>query len=117
MLQKLLEQNRETIVARWIDQTLNSYQPEMVRFLKREKNPFANPVRSIIVANIAKLYDGILNDNNISACHQGLEEIIKLRAVQDFQPSMALAFIFDLKTIVNEELLNQIIQQLNEESS
>lgn len=118
MLQQLLEQNRESIVTKWIDQTINSYQPEMIRFLKREKNQFANPVRATIVTNIGKLYDGIINDNKLKECHQGLEEIIKLRAVQDFSPSMALAFVFDLKKIVQEELKDQsltdeLAQELN----
>ena len=108
MLQILLEQHRESIIAEWIDLTINSYEPEMVRFLKREKNPFANPVRSTIMTNIAKLFDGILNDFNMDECSHGLDEIIKLRAVQDFSPSMALAFIFDLKKILHEKLKGQL---------
>jgi hypothetical protein len=106
MLQKLLEQRRESIVTKWIEQLINSYEPEMIRFLKREKNQFANPVRSTIVSSIGKLYDGILSGKNLTEYYQGLEEIIKLRAVQEFSPAKALSFLFDLKKIVRDELKN-----------
>ena len=34
------------------------------------------------------------------------EELIKIRAVQDFSPSEALSFLFDLKKIIRTELKN-----------
>jgi hypothetical protein len=104
MLQKLLEQNRESIITKWIDRIMSTYDPEMVRFLKKEKNQFANPVRGTIISSVNKIFDGLLNNKNMEVCCQGLEEIIKLRAVQDFSPSQALSFIFDLKKIIRNEL-------------
>ena len=37
MLLNFLEDNRDTILDKWIDQTFQTYQPEMVRFLKGKK--------------------------------------------------------------------------------
>ena len=99
MLHKFLEQNRESILQGWFDLTINTYGPEMVRFLKKEKNPFSNPVRNTIITSLEGIYDGILNSNGGDEYH-GLEDIIKVRAVQDFSPSDALSFLFDLKKIV-----------------
>ncbi len=105
MLQKFLKQNMESILQKWFDQTINTYEPEMVRFLKREKNQFSNPVRNTIVTSLEKIFDGILNGIGVDEYH-GLEEMIKLRAVQEFSPSEALSFLFDLKKIIRKELIN-----------
>jgi hypothetical protein len=99
MLHKFLKQNRESILQGWFDLTINTYGPEMVRFLKKEKNQFSNPVRNTIITSLERIYDGILNGNGVDEYH-GLEEIIKVRAVQDFSPSDALSFLFDLKKII-----------------
>jgi hypothetical protein len=104
MLQRQLEQNRDSILRKWFEYTINTYKPEMIRFLKRDKNPFSNPVRHTIVTGLERIFDGIVSEINIETCYQGLDEIIKLRAVQSFSPSRALAFIFDLKEIVRNVL-------------
>jgi hypothetical protein len=105
MLQAFLKDNRDIILEKWIDLTFQTYSSEMVRFLKREKNQFSNPVRNTIITSLQKVYDGILNNMNLELCLQGLEEIIKLRAIQDFSPSEALSFMFKLKNIVRDEFL------------
>jgi len=110
MLQQLLEQKRDIILKKWIDQTFNTYEPEMVRFLKNEKNQFANPVRNTIVCCLEKLYDSLLKGIGVDE-YQELGEIIKIRAVQDFSPSNALSFLFGLKKIVREELANNSQQE------
>ena len=103
MLQNLLIQNKDSIVQEWVDQTINTYGPEMVRFLKKEKNQFSNPVRNTIITSLKKIFDSIFTGDSIDD-YNGLEEIIKIRAVQDFSPSDALSFIFDLKKIIRTEL-------------
>lgn len=108
MLQKLLEQNRDSIIHIWIDRIISTYDPEMARFLKKEKNQFANPVRNTIINSTNLIYDGFLKNGNMELCHRGLEEIIKLRAVQDFSPSQALSFLFELKKIIHDELQAKI---------
>ena len=104
MLQQHLKQNKDSITARWIDQTINTYGPEMVRFLKQEKDQFANPVRNTIVTSLKDILEGILNSKNIDELYPELEEIVKLRAVQDFSPSSALSFLFSLKNIIRDEV-------------
>ena len=103
MLQNLLIQNRDSLLQEWIDQTINTYEPEMVRFLKKEKNQFSNPVRNTIISSLEKIYDTIFTGDSVDE-YNGLEEIIKVRTVQDFSPSDALSFLFDLKKIIRSEL-------------
>lgn len=111
MLQNLLIQNRDSILQEWIDQTINTYGPEMVRFLKKEKNQFSNPVRNTIITSLEKIFDSIFTGDSIDD-YKGLEEIIRIRAVQDFSPSDALSFIFDFKKIIRTEFLK--IEQKSE---
>jgi hypothetical protein len=99
MLYKFLKQNKESILQDWFELTINTYGPEMVRFLRKEKNQFSNPVRNTIITSLDRIYDGIVDGNSVDE-HHGLEEIIKVRAVQDFSPSDALSFLFDLKKII-----------------
>jgi hypothetical protein len=110
MLTKFLQQKRERILEEWLDQTINTYEPEMVRFLKKEKNQFSNPVRNTIITSLEKIFDGIVCDNGVGNS-SGLEDLIKVRAVQNFSPSEALSFLFGLKKIIRTELLR------NEEKS
>lgn len=100
MLTKLLVQHRDTILEKWIDATMSSYKPEMVRFLKKEKNPFSNPVRQTIVTSLEKIYDALLTELEIDDSFPGLDEIVRLRAVQEFTPAQALSFLFTLKNII-----------------
>ena len=104
MLKEFLQQNRDNILHNWLEQTINTYQPEMIRFLKKEKNQFSNPVRNTIITSLEKMFDGIISDNGVDD-FSGLEELIKVRAVQDFSPSEALSFIFGLKKIIRTEIL------------
>jgi hypothetical protein len=103
MLNDFLKQSKQVILQAWFDQTINSYEPEMARFLKREKNQFSNPVRNTIITSFEKIYDSLLTENPAHG-HDGLLEIIKVRAVQDFSPSDALSFLFDLKNIIRSAL-------------
>jgi hypothetical protein len=40
-----------------------------------------------------------------------LDSIVRIRAIQDFAPSTALAFILQLKKVVRQELGSKILQQ------
>ena len=104
MLIEFLKQNKEAILSQWFDHTIGSYQPQMVRFLKKEKNQFSNPVRTTIVTSLEKIYDAILSENGFENDF-GLTDLIKVRAVQDFSPSEALSFLFSLKIIIRKEIL------------
>lgn len=119
MLQQILEQNKDTIIEDWAAQTFNTYEPEMVRFLHKEKNQFANPVRNTILTSTEKIYDAILNDVEFNTNYPGLEDIIKLRTVQDFSPSEALSFLFILRNIIRMKLqqseqVSDSVKEINE---
>jgi hypothetical protein len=104
-LNNLLIIHKKAILSRWFDLIIESYPPETAQFLKQQKNRFANPVGSTIAKEIEAIFDQLAQgDTRREAVSGFLDRIIRIRAVQDFAPSAALYFIFQLKTVIREEL-------------
>ncbi len=111
MIVELLNKNRSVIIEKWIQSVFNTYQQETAKFLNQQKNRFSNPVGHIVTSNIEKIYDEMVNDNDIEKIKLSLNDIIKIRAVQDFSPSQALAFVYSLKEIIFEEVKHEIVDE------
>jgi hypothetical protein len=104
----LLSQKKAAILGRWLDMIFESYPPETAIFLRKEQNRFDNPAGYRISEGLEGLYGALLEEmerDQILAC---LDEIIRIRALQNFTPSQALAFIFLLKMVIREELAAEI---------
>lgn len=98
-------------MKRWLNVIFESYPPETAVFLKKEKDHFDNPVGHRIAEGLAGLYDAFIQDMETDKVIHYLDEIIRIRALQDFNPSQALAFIFLLKNVIREELANPIVAE------
>jgi hypothetical protein len=103
-LEKFLEQRKSAILERWFDLILETYPADTRQFLKKKKNRFANPVAHEISGGIEEIFNNILKDANSEDVSPFLDKIIRIRAVQDFSPSQALGFIFELKKLIRDEL-------------
>jgi hypothetical protein len=103
-IDKLLAEKKSKIIKKWRDAIIKSYPEDSQGFLKREKSQFANPVGLTISTEIETLYDEIIGDDNTEKISSCLDSIIRIRAVQDFKPSQAVAFVLQLKQIIKEEL-------------
>ena len=95
-------------MKRWLNVIFESYPPETAVFLKKEKDHFDNPVGSRISQGLDGLYDAFIQEPDKDKVLNFLDEIIRIRALQDFNPSQALAFIFLLKHVIREELADPI---------
>lgn len=105
----ILTLRKRAILERWYEQILALYPPETARFFREEKDRFANPVGTTIYQGLEGLYEELLkgiNGGEINRERAGghLDNIIRIRAIQDFSPSQALAFIFQLKRVIRQEL-------------
>jgi hypothetical protein len=104
-LEKYLTENRKKLVEKWVSAVIETYPADSLMFFKKTKDPFANPVGTTIKRSIELLYDEVLKEKmDASAVKEAMEPIIRLRAVQEFTPSQALAFVFSLKPILKEAL-------------
>ena len=107
-LEKLYADRKTAILNRWFDLTIETYPEETARFLKNKKNRFANPVGYILSQEIEPVLDGLFKGVDLETLRPFLENIIRIRAVQDLSASQALAFIFLLKQAFREELEQEI---------
>ena len=76
--------------------------PDSRRFLKKQKDQFANPVGHTFSTELENLLQEIIAPSDAECLRASLDRIIRIRAVQEFAPSQGLSFLFLLKPIVLE---------------
>ena len=101
---KILEKRRTGILNLWQDRALAVYPSDGSKFFKQKKDPFANPVGHTLKQGLNGLLDIIFKDNDISGAAPFLDQIMKVRAVQDITPSGAVGFLFELKGVIRQQL-------------
>ncbi len=102
-LSELLHKNRDRIEERWRDSIYRTYPIDTVGFMRRQRDEFANPVGQRTSAAVGAIVDAMLTeglDSEVVKPH--LDEIVRVRAVQDFSPSQAVGVIYLLKTVVRD---------------
>jgi len=90
----------EKIVKRWVEYTLSTYISS--GFFKKEKDIFANPVGGNLRAGLGKLFLLLAKGADPHEFTAPLEQIISIRAVQEFTPGQAIAPLNAVKHIVRE---------------
>lgn len=96
----LLSRKRNEILSLWFEEVINTYPPETGLFLRKQHSRFTNPVGATIREGLDGIYDEVLRDAAPERLSPFLDNIIRIRAVQDFTPSRAVSFLGDLKRIV-----------------
>ena len=107
-LEEILTQKAPAVIKTWIRMTLDTYPTNAKRFLNEQKDPFANPVGHTLSQEMENIYLELLKGLNPETVSSFLDYLIKIRAVQDFSPSQAVAFIFLLKKAIREVLKKEI---------
>jgi hypothetical protein len=107
-LENLLAQSKTAILKKWFTLVVETYPPDTARFLKKQKDPFANPVGRTILGGLEDIFDALLKGADREALSSCLYPIIRIRALQDFAPSQAISFVFTLKKVLREELDEEI---------
>jgi len=110
-LSELLAQNRSSIVKKWCDLVLDTYPKQSRNFLSKQKDRFANPVGRSIFEGIESVYDELVDEADADKITLFLDNIIRVRAIQEFSPSQAVGFIFGLKKVIKDELESEIRQE------
>jgi len=107
-INRLLKERRKEILDRWWSGILDTYPQDGARFLRTKKNRFSNPVGHTLSHEIEKLFDALIGEADMETVAAALREINNIRAVQDFTPSRAVAFVFFLKTAIRKELAEDL---------
>ena len=101
-LVKNLAHKKSAIVKVWFEKVVNTYPIDTAQFLKNQKDPFSNPVGQNSLQSLQDIFDLALGGFDPKAARALIDPIIRIRAIQDFTPSQAVGFMFDLKTIIRE---------------
>jgi RsbT co-antagonist protein rsbRD N-terminal domain len=98
----MLTNKKASILDAWLRRALGTYSPQAAGRMKSKGDPFQNPVGSNLREGLSILLDGLLAGTSAEDLTAGLDPIVRIRAVQDFTPSDAVGFLFDIKSIVRE---------------
>jgi hypothetical protein len=107
-LDKILEQKQSVIEKKWFALTAKTYAPDTAEFIKGNTDPFANPVGGAMLNGLRVLLDQLIHGMDSETITAHLDPIIRIRAVQNFTPSQATAFILSLKKILRENLAKEL---------
>jgi len=107
-LEHFLAGNRAAILERWNHLIVETYPPNTSRFLRRERDQFINPVGYTISREIGVLFEELVGGMDMDRISSSLENIIKIRSVQDFSPSEGVGFVLLLKKTIREKLGGEI---------
>jgi len=98
-----LAQARGGIAESWLAKVIQGYSENTSRFLAQEGDQFRNPVGDAYRRGIPAILDYILLGTGRPPMLAAVEEIMRIRSVQDFTASQALVFLFQLKTVLRNE--------------
>jgi len=107
-LEHLLSQKRTAILKKWFEFVSDTYPANTASFLQQEKDRFANPVGHTLTQELDGIYQELLGEMKQERLTPSLENILKIRAVQDFAPAEATGFVFLLKKAIREELAAEL---------
>ena len=94
---------REAVVRKWLARTFATYPDQTSRLLLNSRDPFQNPVGRALREGLPVLFEELAGGFQAERIRPVLDEIVHIRAVQDFTASDAVGFIFFLKSIIREE--------------
>jgi len=97
-------EQKQRIRERWLALTLATYPDPARRFLASERDRFRNPVGQTLKENIFLLAEELFGAMDAASVRQALSDLVRLRAVENFTPREAVAFVFLLKPVLQEEL-------------
>jgi hypothetical protein len=109
MLDDLLKREKSSILNKWFELVIATYPADAGSFLIKQTNPFSNPIRASLLKGLEGLLEGLLeNKTDPQFFNEFLDDVVRVRAVQNFSPGEAITFIFLLKNAVREILAKEI---------
>jgi hypothetical protein len=107
-LEALLKENREAILEKWSERIIGTYPDVTSKFLAKQKDRFRNPVGYAITQSIGPIYDQVASAMDADQLLEALDGIVRIRSVQDFTPTEAIGFVFQLKAVIRAEIGDRI---------
>lgn len=110
-VRELLAAHRDGLAQTWFDLVLDTYPEETAKLWRKGGDPFHNPVGRALRRGVEGVLDHLTapaGDNLSEDVLTLLDEMVRVRAVQNFAPSQAAGFLFLLKKALRETLWHEV---------
>ena len=116
-LSEALQEKKKQILSIWVDRTLDSYTSS--DFFKHSRDQIANPIGANIRAGLTTVLDLLLLGAKTEEYTAALDQVIRIRAIQEFTPSQAVVPFLELKWVIRQVLADDkktgpLLQDLTE---
>lgn len=108
---ELLTDRKHELAQKWGDLLLGTYPEETQAIWKGKKNKFSNPIGTAIEEGTVTLFDLLLEWDDADRIKSEMEHLVKIRAIQNYEPSKAISFIYLLKKMLREEFMDELEAQ------
>ncbi len=100
-------EDQERITKQWLQRTLLAYPPQSLAFFLHEKDKFRNPVGHAFAEQLPAIVEELMGGMDRARLSNAIETIVRIRAIQDFAPGRAIAFLFELKSVLREGFMGR----------
>ena len=83
-------------------EVLSAYPPDSAALFQKQRDPFANPLGHHVREGTRGVFQTILDGMDHEELRTHLDEIVRIRAVQELTPTQSLSFVFSLRSIVRD---------------
>lgn len=94
--------DKRAIADAWLKRTVQTYPERTAKVLLSEADRFRNPAGYALREGIPVLLDAVLGNVDFPAAAPALDELLRIRAVQEFSAGEAVSFIYFLKPLLRE---------------
>ncbi len=109
--EQLMRSQQADLIRAWFQSALNTYPSDTAQFLKKQKDPFANPVGATLSRELEKIFEELLAEQSSDELVESVEAIVRIRAVQDFSPSQAISLFLSFKQVLQSRLEPTVSQR------
>ncbi len=103
VLRKLMMDKKQPVLLRWQKAAMGFDMHKDVIKSHKPGGRFSDPMTFLVEKSTEQLWDWLADAENTDL-YSALENLCRLKAVQDDSPKEALGFIFELKQIIRDEL-------------
>ncbi|GAB7080756.1 RsbRD N-terminal domain-containing protein [Megalodesulfovibrio paquesii] len=102
----MLRNDRDQIATAWRDAIYSTYPFDTAGFLRKGQDEFCNPVGIRTAAAVQALTSHLLEEKILDdvSLDAELDELVRVRAVQDFSPAKAVGALLLIKSVVRQHL-------------
>ncbi|WP_286818488.1 RsbRD N-terminal domain-containing protein [Desulfobacter sp. UBA2225] len=98
-MKQIIKKNLSQLLDSWFRATLNTYPAESARILGKKSDRFDNPIGAITRETLEDVLNLVTENFSREGLEKALDPVIRIRAVQAFDPANAVSFVFALKEI------------------